>query len=617
MFDVNRLDSYISESTRYKRQIDYLRNSGKNTQHIEKVVQEAISNLKSGNKRFVIYGEPQSGKTAMMIALAAKLLDEGHKIIIVLINDSTTLLDQNLDRFRSSGINPTPEPITRILEQPIGDRTWIILSKKNARNLEKLYDRVGNKKNKIIIDDEADYASPNTKINKNKISKINDEIGKLLGEDGIYIGVTATPARLDLNSTFDNIAGKWIYFEPHELYVGKDDFFPMDSTAPPKFQQKNVNRDEPRYLKEALLNFLVNVGYVNINNDLKEKMKMPGNEDAHCSFLIHTSGSTEEHKKDERIISKIFDTLADENNPERKEILDEIGRMAEEKYGPDYAYLIAVFIRDNHGKKYIQLLDSTNKDRLDTTKTKFLFTIIIGGNIISRGLTIDNLIGMFFTREAKKLQQDTYIQRARMFGNRKEYLNLFELWIPDELYQDWHKCFVYHYLSLAAIKTQNVAPIWIADTRINPVAYNSIDKKAVVMDKGEMYFSLFQYTDQIEKIISDVNVTDQQKLDAINAQFGDEVLPRYLIDFINTISKPYEGYIAIHPKVRQAESDSYTEDLLRPRGIFGGADWNQYPNAIHHIRVIKDSKNQARIIYHYHNAANIKFYRNLRNKDHG
>ena len=59
------------------------------------------------------------------------------------------------------------------------------------------------------------------------------------------------------------------------------------------------------------------------------------------------------------------------------------------------------------------------------------FTIIIGGNIVSRGVTFKNLLAMFFTRDVKhKMQQGTYIQRARMFGSRDDYLKYFELTIP-------------------------------------------------------------------------------------------------------------------------------------------------------------------------------------------
>ena len=86
----------------------------------------------------------------------------------------------------------------------------IIFCKKNSSNLLKLLKRVENIKNKVIIDDEADNASPNAKINKvddegeRERTKINDRIFHLLKNDGIYIGVTATPASLDLNNTFKN-----------------------------------------------------------------------------------------------------------------------------------------------------------------------------------------------------------------------------------------------------------------------------------------------------------------------------------------------------------------------------------------------------------------------------
>ena len=59
----------------------------------------------------MIFGEPQSGKTEMMIALNAKLIDEGAEVIINLLTDSIDLLDQSLSRFRASGSKPIPEAI--------------------------------------------------------------------------------------------------------------------------------------------------------------------------------------------------------------------------------------------------------------------------------------------------------------------------------------------------------------------------------------------------------------------------------------------------------------------------------------------------------------------------
>src|SRR6185436_551950 len=91
---------------------------------------------------------------------------------------------------------------------------------------QKLIHKIDGHEDKIIIDDEADYATPNTQINKKKKSKINDLTGILRGERGVYIGVTATPARLDLNRTHENQNEYWIDFPPHANYVGQDIFFP-------------------------------------------------------------------------------------------------------------------------------------------------------------------------------------------------------------------------------------------------------------------------------------------------------------------------------------------------------------------------------------------------------
>ena len=114
---------------------------------------------------------------------------------------------------------------------------------------------------------------------------------------------------------------------------------------------------------------------------------------------------------------------------------------------------------------------------------------------------------MYFTRDVKtKIQQDTYIQRARMFGARGKYLPHFELTIPRQLYEDWHRCFVFHKLALDAIKKDKVSPVWLGDPRIAVVASSSIDRATVNMDRGEMSFPLFplpqQFRNEIDKFVT-------------------------------------------------------------------------------------------------------------------
>ncbi len=73
----------------YDCRIAILNKNGIDVTSIHETVSKTIQNLAGGSGRsFVIFGEPQSGKTEMMIALNAKLLDEGTHIIVNLLTDS-------------------------------------------------------------------------------------------------------------------------------------------------------------------------------------------------------------------------------------------------------------------------------------------------------------------------------------------------------------------------------------------------------------------------------------------------------------------------------------------------------------------------------------------------
>ena len=115
-----------------------------------------------------------------------------------------------------------------------------------------------------------------------------------------------------------------------------------------------------------------------------------------------------------------------------------------------------------------------------------------------------------------KIQQDTYIQRARMFGSRGDYLEFMELHIPDRLYLDWHRCFVFHRLSLEAIRAGKGTPVWLEDKRVKAVASASIDKTTVAFDSGEMSFEVFDYTQEVEDIVNSGKNSEDTLLDLAN-----------------------------------------------------------------------------------------------------
>src|SRR5579862_1838365 len=106
-FNLDKLRLEAEVGNRYEKRLAQLAIDGQEIDRIKNVVDLATKNLATGQRSFVIYGEPQSGKTEMMIALTTKLLDEGRQLVIVLLNDSVQLLGQNLERFQRAGLSPS------------------------------------------------------------------------------------------------------------------------------------------------------------------------------------------------------------------------------------------------------------------------------------------------------------------------------------------------------------------------------------------------------------------------------------------------------------------------------------------------------------------------------
>lgn len=610
MFNLSDFKNEASHNNRYEKRLAKLVQAGQEVDRIKAVVNNAVANLKSDQRSFVIYGEPQSGKTEMMIALTAKLLDEGLRIIIILLNDSVQLLGQNLERFQRSGLAPSPKKFNEVLppEVKIGTQPWVIFCKKNSSDLQKLITKLGTTNKCVVIDDEADYATPNSKVNKREKSRINELTGKLLGKTGIYIGVTATPARLDLNRTHDNQNEHWIDFPPHANYTGQDIFFPTDiANLPFTLTFLKDTDDTPKYLREALFSFLVNVAYLNIEINSSE---------LNYSLLIHTSGKKSDHSVDYKQIVKIFEILKDSSSSNHEPFFKRIFEIAAKRY-PSHEESILKYIIGNCDRNNIVVMNSDKEvnaaDNRTATDPTSPFTIIIGGNIVSRGVTFNNLLSMFFTRDVKhKLQQDTYIQRARMFGSRNNYLKYFELIIPRNLYLDWQKCFIFHRLSLESRKQNKKSPVWLDGERISAVSTSSIDQTNVVVDRGEMSFELFEYKENDIQDIYTSNTDPLTMLKSLSELLGENRLPKYLINYIESFLPAGKDSIAMHnPRSIKGYEDKEGEvdkaSITRKRGFIGNREMekDKFPNAIHHINILFNEQNKARVFYKY--EGNIRF----------
>ena len=613
-FDISRFRAEDQPKDQYQLQLRRLQDIGNSTECIEQAVEGALKNLGAGGqKSFVIYGEPQSGKTEMMICLTAKLLDGGHRFIVHLLNDSVDLLGQNLSRFHNSGLAPAAQNFMEIVDPAIDVKVgpFVVFCKKNGSNLRDLINKIGKMPGVVVIDDEADYATPNSKVNKNEKTPINEAIGHIIGNTGHYIGVTATPARLNLNNTFHNDSKIWVKFPTHRMYTGQDHFFPMNieevgiSGLEYRLELMNDKYDDFRHERSAFFRFMVNVAHLNL----------PARDEKNFSMLIHTSGRKIDHKNDLENFRKILAVLNDKNHAKFAKYVEEIWNAAKTAHTDTTPDILTRYVLNNIRRSTIIVLNSEAEFKKyggSATNPSSLFTLVIGGNIVSRGVTFNNLLSMFFTRDVKnKLQQDTYIQRARMFGSRGAYLRHFELTIPIALYADWHRCFVYHRLALASIESGLGSPVWIADHRISAVASASIDRSTVDLDRGEMSYAMFDFDKKLDEI-AQAEISAADKVNQLANCLGDAAFPQYLREFIlRQLSTGKQGLkVFSSGGMFPSMSEDEKAQIQRRQGFLTIREGDRVGSTSHFLRIFTNDDGKARLFYKFDGS--IQFIKNLK-----
>ena len=143
----------------------------------------------------LLFGNVQSGKTGQMFGILCKAADLGFPAFVILTTDNIVLQQQTLDRVKSdlTGFCVCGENDAQLFADNSLIEPAVIVLKKNARVL-KLWANILNSTGFMrgnplfIIDDEADAASLNTLVNKNRQSSINkylDAIRRPSSEAGL------------------------------------------------------------------------------------------------------------------------------------------------------------------------------------------------------------------------------------------------------------------------------------------------------------------------------------------------------------------------------------------------------------------------------------------------
>ncbi|MDX3190282.1 Z1 domain-containing protein [Streptomyces sp. MN03-5084-2B] len=429
----------------------------------------------------LVVGYVQSGKTTNFTAVTAKAADRGYKLFIVLAGIHNGLRRQTQLRLVDQLVKPNP---SRWLQLTDPDKDFtppanaaaylsknnkqhvLCVIKKNPRVLEKFSAWLETASEyladcpALIIDDEADQATVATET-------INPLIIEVLGRlpKSAYVGYTATPfANLLIDpSAKDLYPEHFIVNLPKpkghfgtEVLFGRDvmdgedpedvfDGYDMIRQVPAS--EVDLVRPSSRADADGFQPVLTDtlraaVRYFWLSTAAR-RVRKTGN--PHSTMLVHTSVNTAVHNSFKSPLTKLRNESAALLRAGDTRLLTELrelweretARVPADLFGEqvvkfdELVPLLPGVLQDCR----IIMDNSGSKDRLDYENGPVV-AIAVGGNTLSRGLTLEGLAVSFFVRSVSAY--DTLLQMGRWFGFRNGYADLPRIWMTDEL-RDWFR----------------------------------------------------------------------------------------------------------------------------------------------------------------------------------
>jgi hypothetical protein len=309
----------------------------------------------------------------------------------------------------------------------------------------------------LLIDDEADSASINTNPSSTNPTSINERIREILAlfHRSSYVGFTATPFAnvfIDPDTANDMIGDDlfprdFIYgLEAPTNYVGPQAMFgdpraeilrwieDADVFFPPTHKSTHTVEMVPESLREATRSFIL----ATTIRDLR------GEGLTHRSMLVNVSRFT-----------AVQDQVAGLLDAEVREMQRDIRNFSqlsvdEALATSSLAALHATWLREYadsglpwetvqkalHDSAQPINVRSVNQRSSAASldykahKETGLRVIAVGGNSLSRGLTLEGLSTSYFFRNSQ--MYDTLLQMGRWFGYRGDYADLSRLWLTEE-----------------------------------------------------------------------------------------------------------------------------------------------------------------------------------------
>ncbi len=422
---------------------------------------------KNPEKKFIGVGSIDSNRTALPFT--------------DIISDFNSAKLQSLN-FTIKGM---PEPVILVLKKNKSVlenlATWL-----STRNTSKIGAKIDLPL--LLIDDEADNASVNTNKPDKSPTAINNaivEVLKLFNRSS-YVAVTATPfANIFIDPDLDKGADEFNLFPSDFIYalsaptnyIGASKIFPedgeyADSLEPIDDVVIDVNNSTYVFRSKAKSNHVVPY----LPNSLKKAIKyflltnavmdLKGSTNSHRSMLINVSQFVNVQNQVYDLVlaylkklqtkiqsySKLGleDALKCLEIEELFSVWDEFDMEAKTGYKKE---VILEALYEASAPIQVRLVNQKSKEkgveRLDYEpyKETGLRVIAVGGNSLSRGLTLEGLSVSYFDRNSQ--MYDTLMQMGRWFGYRKGYENLFKIWMEPTA-MSW-----YQYISEATTELRN------------------------------------------------------------------------------------------------------------------------------------------------------------------
>ena len=400
-----------------------------------------LDSYESGHNTTLALGYVQSGKTTSITALCAAAADRGFKVIVAILGSTLLLRDQNRTRVEDylgleennyrwvSFTELSPKRTPRDIESWLArDRVILIPVLKNPSVIKKVTSILSSADLQglrcLVIDDEADQASLNTQANNLGESSTYAAIKNLRAvlPSHLYVQYTATPYAPLLLSPDDHLMPTHVEFLlPGTGYTGGREFFidhaeKVLRNIPSQDEQNARNQitELPKSLETALANFFV--GAVHLYLESKDN--------APISMLIHSTFKNDIQEKYKFLLDRFIEGY--KNSPDKK-----LGEFADE-IRSEMSRLYSLGIKQISGESFWQTLDYVLRETHlwlvnSATEVKKVqwnlvpFHILIGGNKLDRGFTVEGLTVTYMNRPASD-QIDTIEQRARAFGYRTNLL---------------------------------------------------------------------------------------------------------------------------------------------------------------------------------------------------